>query len=123
MNVWRRKGEKRVPIVRASCAACGDVELPARGVKVLVCTGTGATTYAFQCPRCRLIVSREAEPRAVELLRSAGVDFVRWDLPGELSEIKEGPPITHDELLSFHFEVAEDGWLGDLIARTRGGLA
>lgn len=112
-----------MPTVRANCASCGDVELDARGVRVVVCTTTGDTTYSFQCPACRLIVSKPAEPRAVELLQSAGVEFVRWDMPAELSELKAGPPITHDELLAFHFEVGQEGWLDDLITRSRGRLA
>ena len=51
------------------------------------------------------MVNKPAEVQVVELLVSAGVKLVRWDLPAELSEPKSGPPITYDDLLAFHFEL------------------
>jgi hypothetical protein len=55
----------------------------------------------------------------VELLVSAGVKVVNWDLPAELSESKMGPPISYDDLLAFHFELDSEGWLEHVI--TGGG--
>jgi predicted RNA-binding Zn-ribbon protein involved in translation (DUF1610 family) len=105
-----------VATVRASCPTCGDVELTTREVQVQVCTATDEGTYSFLCPTCRLIVNKPAEQRVVELLASAGVRVVNWDLPGELSEPKLGPPINYDDLLVFHFELERDGWLESVIA-------
>ena len=102
--------------VRASCPTCGDVELTTREVQVQVCSGTEEGTYSFLCPSCRLIVNKPAEQRVVELLVSAGVKLVSWELPAELSEPKYGPPITYDDLLAFHFELESDGWLEHVIA-------
>jgi hypothetical protein len=68
------------------------------------------------CPSCRLIVNKPAEDRVVELLASAGVKIVNWDLPAELSEPKSGPPITYDDLLAFHFELSAEDWLDHVIA-------
>jgi hypothetical protein len=105
-----------VATVRASCSGCGDVELTTREVQVQVCTATEEGTYSFVCPSCRLIVNKAAEPRVIELLVSAGVRVVNWDLPAELSEAKSGPPITYDDLLAFHFELSTEGWLEQVIA-------
>jgi predicted RNA-binding Zn-ribbon protein involved in translation (DUF1610 family) len=102
--------------VRASCPTCGDVELTTREVQVQVCTATDEGTYSFLCPTCRLIVNKPAEQRVVELLASAGVRVVNWDLPAELAEPKSGPPISYDDLLAFHFELDRDGWLESVIA-------
>ena len=102
--------------VRASCPSCGDVELTTREVQVQVCSATEEGTYSFLCPACRLIVNKPAERRVVELLVSAGVKVVSWDLPAELSEAKCGPPITYDDLLAFHFELDSEGWLEQVIA-------
>jgi hypothetical protein len=33
-----------------------------------------------------------------------------WTLPAELEEPKVGPPITHDDLLSFHLAMQDDRW-------------
>jgi len=121
MAAWRRREVKRMPTVRASCASCGDVEMDAGEVRVVISRGTGEAAYSFQCPVCRLIVSKPAETRVVDLLQSAGVPVKVWDSPAELWETKTGAPITHDDLLTFHFEIQQAGWLEELIARSTGG--
>ena len=102
--------------VRASCPTCGDVELTTREVQVQMCSATEEGTYSFLCPACRLIVNKPAEQRVVELLVSAGVRVVSWDLPAELSEAKYGPVISYDDLLAFHFELDSEDWLDHVIA-------
>ena len=91
--------------IKASCQDCGDIEVTSSELQVLICLDTGDSTYSFLCPSCRLIVNKPAEQRVVELLVSAGVRVVNWDLPAELSEPKSGPAITYDDLLAFHFEL------------------
>jgi hypothetical protein len=81
-----------------------------------MCSATDDGTYSFLCPSCRLIVNKPAEQRVVELLVSAGVRVVNWDLPAELSEAKSGPAISYDDLLAFHFELDSDDWLEQVIA-------
>ena len=103
-------------IVRASCPSCGDVELTTREVKVQVCTATEEGTYSFVCPACRLIVNKSADERVIKLLVAAGVHVVNWDLPAELYEPKTGAPITHDDLLAFHFALEPDDWLDKAIS-------
>lgn len=101
--------------VRASCSGCGDVELTTRDVQVQVCTATDECTYSFVCPGCRLIVNKPAERRVIDLLVSAGVKVVNWDLPAELSEPRSGPAISYDDLLAFHFELTSDSWFEHVI--------
>lgn len=91
--------------IKASCQDCGDIEVTSSELQVLTCLDTGDSTYSFLCPSCRLIVNKPAEQRVVELLVSAGVRVVNWDLPAELSEPKSGPAITYDDLLAFHFKL------------------
>jgi hypothetical protein len=105
-----------VATVRASCSGCGDVELTTREVQVQVCTATDEGSYSFVCPSCRLIVNKPAERRVIDLLVSAGVKVVSWDLPAELSEPKSGEPISYDDLLAFHFELTSDDWFEHVIA-------
>ena len=105
--------------VRASCPSCGDVETTTRAVQVLRCTTTGAATYAFVCPSCRLRVAKEATEHVVALLVDAGVPVVGWEMPAELDEPKAGPAVTHDDLLGFHFAVQEPGWLEAQVAVLR----
>ncbi len=82
-----------------------------RDVQVQVCETTGHSTYSFVCPRCRLLVNKDATSQVVEILVGAGVRVVSWSLPAELTEVRDGPVISHDDLLGFHFLLQEDGWL------------
>jgi predicted RNA-binding Zn-ribbon protein involved in translation (DUF1610 family) len=103
-----------VATVRATCPACGDVDLSTAGVQVQVCISTSVAAYSFQCPVCHVMVNRPANAHVVEALTQVGVRIVHWGLPAELSEPKIGPPITHDDLLSFHLALRDDSWQEEL---------
>ncbi|MBW3546709.1 MAG: hypothetical protein KY452_01030 [Actinobacteria bacterium] len=94
--------------VRASCPDCGNVELSTDDVQVRVCVDDGAGTYAFRCPACRVAAAKPADARVVHLLVSWGAPLTMWRMPAELTEPHHGPPLTHDDLLSFHGELADD---------------
>lgn len=111
-----RSKEALVAIVRATCAACGDVELDIADVQIQVCASSASATYSFQCPDCRLITTKEAGERVFGALSAAGCEIVMWSLPAELHEQKVGPPITHDDLLAFHDALEDDGWMEKLVA-------
>ena len=110
-------------IVRATCAACGDVELDIADVQIQVCPSYETATYSFQCPACRLITSKEAGERVYGALSAAGCEIVMWTLPSELHEKKLGPPITHDDLLAFHLALEDDGWMEELASAGRDRVA
>jgi hypothetical protein len=94
--------------IRASCGDCGDVELTTRDVAVRVCSHDNRGTYSFRCPRCQMMVVKAAENRTLDLLVASGVHKSTWDLPAELLEHREGPAITHDDLLDFHHLLYDD---------------
>lgn len=114
MQERRVRREALVATIRASCPSCGDVELTSSDVTVLVCSTNDEGAYAFQCPECRVAVTKPAEPRVVDLLVSTGVKLSVWRLPAELDEPKSGPPINYDDLLAFHFQLQQDDWLEQL---------
>lgn len=95
-------------MVRASCDDCGDVEVGTALVQLDMCPDPEVSTYSFQCPGCGMRVSRPAPDRVVETLLGAGVRLVQWEWPAELTEIRTGPPVNHDDLLEFHFTLADD---------------
>jgi hypothetical protein len=112
-----------VAIVKVTCPRCGDVEVGGAGVGVQLCTTTGAATYSFLCPLCLVIVSKPASDRVVAALSRVGIRLVPWSLPAELTEAKSGPPITHDDLLAFHLDLATDAWQEELAALRETGPA
>jgi hypothetical protein len=90
------------------------VDLIPADVQVQVCSTTGTQAYSFQCPGCRVLVNKAANEQIVAALSRVGVRIVNWSLPAELAEPKVGPPITHDDLLSFHLALTGDRWHEEL---------
>lgn len=88
--------------IRASCETCGDIELTTTDVRVRVCNNDNRGEYSFRCPDCDMTVVKGAEPRTIDLLVASGVHTDTWTLPAEMSEPKNGRPISHDDLLEFH---------------------
>jgi len=105
-----------VATIRASCPACGDVELTSRDVTVRVCSADNQGSYAFRCPTCDLAVSKLADPKIVDLLVSSGVELDIWDLPAELGEPHGGAAISYDDLLEFHYAIQQPGWFERLVS-------
>lgn len=106
--------------VRAQCPACGDVQLTIDDLTVRVCSDDDTpSAYRFRCPGCEQTVQREASPRIVELLVSAGAPHELWAWPAELAEVRSGPPLTPDDLLDLHVLLEDDGWFEQLVALVR----
>lgn len=102
-------------MIRASCPTCGDVELTTRDVRVLLCSTTCESSYAFQCPLCRVAVSKLAEARVVDVLLASGISLSVWHMPAELDEARSGPAINYDDLLEFHFQLGSGADLETLL--------
>lgn len=101
--------------IRASCPACGDVQLKAKDLGVRVCADTDQGSYAFRCPECGVAVARDASRRIVELLVSNGVRMDVWRFPAELDETHDGPALCPDDLLDFHLHLQRDDWFEHLV--------
>jgi hypothetical protein len=90
------------------------VEFESNQVHIQHCVSTGVSGYSFQCPTCQVLVSKDAAERVVAALTAVGVPVWRWSLPAELSEPKMGPPINHDDLLTFHLALEGGDWQSEL---------
>ena len=107
--------------VRAQCPECGDVKLQIHDLTVRVCLDERTHgAYRFRCPHCDQTVSRDASPRIVDLLVSAGAPREIWRWPAELAERPDGPALTPDDLLDLHVLLAADCWFDELVALVRG---
>jgi hypothetical protein len=77
--------------------------------------GDGDGMYSFICPVCLEDVQKEADPKIVALLMSAGVPVADGSdaadtVPGDL------PPLTMDDLIGFHFLLQNDDYLDRFLA-------
>lgn len=100
-----------VTIVKATCPRCGDVELVPNDIELRLCTVQDMSTYHFTCRRCDKIVAKPAaDERIVMLLTSVGVRLVQWELPAELRETHDGPPISIDDLIDLRLLLERPDW-------------
>lgn len=102
--------------IKASCPACGEVELTAADVSLMVCTRPSLSYYAFDCPTCASEVRKPADDHVVSLLVSGGIRATVWELPAEAAEPKTGPDLTYDDLLDFALHLGTT----DLLAAAAG---
>ena len=87
--------------IKATCPVCGEVELTADEVRLMVCSIASRSYYAFDCSTCVTEVRKPADEHVVSLLISGGVTATRWRVPAEALEEKAGPPIGYDDILDF----------------------
>ena len=101
--------------IRATCPTCADVELTTRDLRVQVCSDNNQGSYSFRCPTCRMAVTKQAEPRIIDLLVSSGVRMQVWRLPAELAETKVGRPFIWDDVLEFNDLLQRPDWFEQLL--------
>lgn len=79
--------------------------------------GSGEGTYSFVCPSCEDLVEKPADRKIVGLLKSVGVDVAERGAPAlPLEAQPDGPPLTLDDVIDFHFLLGRDDWFEALMA-------
>ncbi len=102
--------------IRATCPDCGDVVISREAMQVRICAEDRSGSYCFQCPSCKMRVSKAAEDRIVQLLVAGGVELRIWHLPAELYEEVGGARINYDDILDFHLVLQRDDWMEQILA-------
>jgi hypothetical protein len=82
----------------ARCPTCGEVEVLAEQMWLVLTNVPGRDHYGVACPRCRRTFRRSADAVTVGLL-SGLLPVETIDLPAEALEEHTGPAITIDDLL------------------------
>jgi hypothetical protein len=98
-------------IIKATCPACGEVDLTGDQVKLRIGADAEPDSYAFECPSCLQQIRKPADPRVVQLLLSGGVTLE--DAASDLVSVRRqhpasprrAPAITYDDLLEWHSEL------------------
>ena len=107
--------------IKASCPACGEVELTSSDVTLMVCSYAPQSYYTFVCPKCTAEVRKPADDHVVSLLMSGGVRAEVWELPAEALETHSGPALTYDDLLDFALQLAAADDLAAVAAQVSTG--
>jgi hypothetical protein len=103
--------------IKATCPACGEVDLTADDILLRIGATQSVNTYGFTCPDCGKFVEKSADDRIVRLLLSGGVMPVPVHVPAEALEVHTGPQFTYDDLLDFHEMLERDDSLDELLGR------
>ena len=104
--------------IKASCPDCGEVELTSADVRLMVCSYSPMSYYAFRCTTCGDEVRKPADDHVVSLLLSGGVEALVWELPAEALEPHEGPAICYDDVLDFALKLSDTDLVASLISST-----
>jgi predicted RNA-binding Zn-ribbon protein involved in translation (DUF1610 family) len=117
--------------IRTTCPRCGEVDMGPEAISLSVRSSGREGSYRFTCPRCDDAVEKRADRKIVALLVSAGVDLeprggaevgdTLFDQePSEpvepLEHAADGPAFTIDDVIEFHFLLADDRYLKEFLA-------
>ena len=82
----------------ASCPRCGDLDVSAEQMWLVLTDRSERDHYFFHCPGCGQHVRRKAHAITVRLLERL-VPVERIEIPAEALEPHDGPPLTEDDLI------------------------
>ena len=93
----------------ANCPTCGDLDVVAEQMWLVLTDSPGRDHYFFHCPGCGEHVRRHAHVITVRLLeRYVPVERIR--IPAEALESHVGEPLTSDDLIDLMLAIeATDG--------------
>ena len=91
-------------MVATICPTCGEIELRAEQLWLVLVEPTGLAHIDFRCPRCAEEIRYAVEGETLEvLLEILPVEELR--LPAEMFERPDGPPLTTDDLIDLMLEL------------------
>ena len=82
----------------ARCPRCGDLNVSAEQMWLVLTDRSDRDHYFFHCPGCGQHVRRKAHAITVRLLERL-VPVERIEIPAEALEQHDGPPLTEDDLI------------------------
>ena len=100
--------------IKATCPTCGEVELTADDLTLMVCSQAPLSYYAFRCPRCIEEIRKPADDHIISLLVLGGVCAMNWNILVEVFEEYDGLSISYDELLDFALAIDRTDYLAAL---------
>ncbi|MGH8937955.1 MAG: hypothetical protein ACRDV2_01245 [Actinomycetes bacterium] len=86
------------PLFSASCPDCGDVDLRAEQLWLVLTSPPGHAHYDFHCPGCTAHVQRHADPATVTGLAEL-VPVEELEVPQEALEPPDGDTLTMADLI------------------------
>lgn len=102
-------------VLSVRCPSCGEVDLPADQVWLVLASAKARSHYGFRCSSCNQSVSRHADDTVIALLAEL-VAVEELEIPAEALERHDGPPLTPDDLLDLLLALEEHAALAAAVA-------
>ena len=112
--------------IRTRCPACGEVDMVADEISLVLEASGDRGEYGFVCPSCSDPVSKPANRKTVALLIAAGVEPSVGDIdhavPNRTLPVEDlGPDpdaaaFTLDDLIAFHFLLEDEQAITESLA-------
>jgi hypothetical protein len=93
-------------VLSVLCPSCGEVDLSADQVWLVIASAKTRSQYRFRCSSCDQSVSRHADDTVIALLAEL-VAVEELEIPAEALESHDGPPLTPDDLLDLLLALEE----------------
>ena len=90
--------------ITASCPTCGEVELSAEHMWVVLADPAERSHYGFRCPVCATTSQHAADAETLSVL-AAFVPVETLQVPAEALEQHSGAPLTTDDLIDLMVEL------------------
>jgi phage FluMu protein Com len=85
-------------LITTRCTRCGDVDLLAEQMWLVVAEPRERTHFAFRCPDCEVVERHLVDDETLALLLLL-LPVEEISLPAEALETHDGPDLTEDDLI------------------------
>jgi hypothetical protein len=93
-------------VLSVLCPTCGEVDLAADQVWLVLASAADRSHYRFHCSTCDQSVRRHADETVIALLTEL-VAVEQLAIPAEALESHDGPALTSDDLLDLMLALGE----------------
>ena len=136
---WVADSWGEMTTIRTTCPRCGEVDMGPQAILLSVRQNGREGSYRFTCPSCSDDVEKRADRKIVALLVSAGVDIDQGEGADHLAEHPglfddddedenadthreepQGPALTIDDVIEFHYLLEDDRYIREFLASSDG---
>lgn len=98
-------------LLKTTCAACGEIELPVSRVVLRICTEDRSGVCVIRCPECGSRFVKEANDAMIVMLLAVGIEVSMWS-SASAARVPEGlPAISAHEIETFRRSLGKDSEL------------
>lgn len=98
-------------LLKTTCAACGEIELPVSRVVLRICADDRSGVCVIRCPECGSRFVKEANDAMIVMLLAVGIEVSMWS-SGSAGPAPEGlPAISAHDIEAFRRNLGKDSEL------------